>query len=71
MVLEKDSESVPSHLGLRSKCCDQSTMSVMDAGQEAPGEVDIYLLELLRRSGGCLFGSWENKWLNGQLCSFK
>lgn len=45
----------------------------MQEGGEAPGEAGIYLLELLMRRGGCLFGSWENKdgWLNGQLCSFK
>lgn len=62
IALERDSESTPSHLGLRTKCCDQSTMSVRDAGKGvAPGEVDIYLLGLLMRSGGCLFGSWENK----------
>lgn len=74
--VKKDSESTSSHLGFRSKCCDQPTMSQMQEWEVAPGDIDVYLLELLMRRGGYLFGSLETKmveWLNkdGQLCSFK
>lgn len=41
--VEKDSESTSSHLGLRSKYCDQSTMSGLDAGKGSSPKRGRYL----------------------------
>lgn len=46
-------------------------LSQMQEGEVAPGEVRIYLLELLMRRGGCLFGSWETKMVEWLTCSLE
>lgn len=48
--VEKDPESTGSHLG-------EQGLSQVQGREVAPGGVGIFLLELVMRRGGCLFGS--------------
>lgn len=71
--VEKDSESTSSHLGLKSKCCDQSTVSVIDVGKGSSPKRGRYLPAKVANEKRRLF-IWKlgkQKCLNGHPCSCK